>query len=155
MELLSQGMKRVEVHDHHLRPLDQSIAVSEAFTLPSFQFSDACFSLDISKSIPSERNRNEAGIETQWTRCDSKQNSEKLQLLKRQSFSFGVKDLKREVTLAPSTGICTPVWDQLGRENGNRNAKAANDMKLFTGRATETETVNLRRPFWSKLLTCF
>ncbi|XP_047961528.1 uncharacterized protein LOC125206298 [Salvia hispanica] len=143
MELLSEQMKHVEVknannldldRDHHLQSLDQLSAISEVFTLPSCQFSDACFSLDVSKPIPIERNKNE------WSECDSKQNNEKLQLLKRQSFSFGMKDLKREVTLAPSTGICTPVWDEMGRENENRNANAANNIMLFKDQAKETET---------------
>ncbi|KAL8456326.1 hypothetical protein ACS0TY_034516 [Phlomoides rotata] len=47
MELLSQVMKGNEVksldHDH-----DQSVPVSEDLTMPSYQFSDACFSIDIS-----------------------------------------------------------------------------------------------------------
>lgn len=47
MELLSEVMKGKEVknldHDH-----DQSVADSEDFTVPSHQFSDACFSIDIS-----------------------------------------------------------------------------------------------------------
>ncbi|KAL1550037.1 hypothetical protein AAHA92_18052 [Salvia divinorum] len=148
MELLLEQMKHVEVknannldldRDHHLQSLDQFSAISEVFTLPSCQFSDACFSLDVSKPIPSERNRNEVGIETGWTECDSKQ---KLQLLKRQSFSFGMKDMKREVTLVPSTGICTPVWDELGRQNENRNANATNNIMLFKDQhqTTETET---------------
>ncbi|KAH6757234.1 hypothetical protein C2S52_023562 [Perilla frutescens var. hirtella] len=148
MELLSEGMQRVEVnnvknldhddhhhhhdHDHH-RPLDQSIQVSEAFTLPSCQFSDACFSLDITNT---EACNHQIQTQKDWNVYDSKQNNEKLQLLKRQSFSFGMRDLKRE---APSTGICTNVWDELGRANENRNTNATNDRTLSKDQAKETQ----------------
>lgn len=166
MELLSEGMRRVEVkhannlglgldHDHHLRHLDQSSTVSEAFTLPSCQFSDACFSLDISNSIPSEGNGYDAGREASWAVCDSKQNNDKLQLLKRQSFSFGVKELKREVTLPPSTGIRTPVWDELGRGNENRNTNVTNDRMHFKDQTTETEIVRTSLPSFNGFIVWF
>lgn len=147
MELLSEGMKVKNVNnldqDRHHRALDQSIAVSEAFTLPSCQFSDACFSLDISNPNHQIQTQNE------WIVHDSKQTNEKLQLLKRQSFSFGVRDLKRELSLAPSTGICTEVWDELGRGNENRNTKATNDRMVFKDQAKDTDNVRTLLPFFS------
>ncbi|KZV39854.1 hypothetical protein F511_29891 [Dorcoceras hygrometricum] len=54
MDILSQGMNVMEeknskdaVHE----PQDQPSMVSENFTLPSYQFSSTCFSIDIAKSI--------------------------------------------------------------------------------------------------------
>ncbi|XP_075490773.1 protein VACUOLELESS GAMETOPHYTES-like [Primulina tabacum] len=54
MEILSQGMKVMEEKnskDAIHEPQDQSSMVSENFTLPSYQFSGSCFSIDIAKSI--------------------------------------------------------------------------------------------------------
>ncbi|XP_073306875.1 protein VACUOLELESS GAMETOPHYTES-like [Primulina huaijiensis] len=54
MEILSQGMKVMEEKnskDAIHEPQDQSSMVSENFTLPSYQLSGSCFSIDIAKSI--------------------------------------------------------------------------------------------------------
>ncbi|XP_073153525.1 protein VACUOLELESS GAMETOPHYTES-like [Henckelia pumila] len=54
MEILSQGMKFMEEKNSKEalhEPQDQSSMVSENFTLPSYQFSGACFSIDIARSI--------------------------------------------------------------------------------------------------------
>ncbi|KAI3471527.1 hypothetical protein Pfo_028177 [Paulownia fortunei] len=177
MELLSEGMKKgIQVNNEknldrdQFQPLDQSILISEDFTLPSYHFSDACFSIDIAKSIWMNENTNEASreafnhqvqllgskeTEKDWTVTDSKHTKEKLEVARRQSFDFGKKYLKRELSLAPSTGMGSYVWEELGQENKKGNLNATNDRMQLKDQTTEIENVNLRRPFWSKLLMCF
>ncbi|KAG8371842.1 hypothetical protein BUALT_Bualt12G0005100 [Buddleja alternifolia] len=117
MELLSEGMKGIEVNNEKVlvqdqlqfQPLEQSILKSDDFTLPSYQFSDACFSIDIAKSIRVEESVNEA---------NSKHNVQELEVVKR--------DLRRELSFAPSTGIRSHVWTELGQETKDQTAKIEN-----------------------------
>ncbi|KAL7098063.1 hypothetical protein ACP275_10G182100 [Erythranthe tilingii] len=66
MELLSHGMKGIVVNEEKvldqelIQQSDQSILISENFTLPSYNFSDACFSIDIVKPIAVEGKTNES-----------------------------------------------------------------------------------------------
>ncbi|KAK6149226.1 hypothetical protein DH2020_016751 [Rehmannia glutinosa] len=120
MELLSEGMKKgVEVKNEknldrdQFRSLDQSIMISEDFTLPSYHFSDACFSIDIAKSI------------------------------ERQSFDFREKYIKRELSLAPLTGIGSHVWEELSLENNNGHLNAVNERMQLKDQITEIENVRI------------
>ncbi|XP_020549223.1 uncharacterized protein LOC110011917 [Sesamum indicum] len=135
--------------------LDQPSLISEDFTLPSYNFSDACFSIDITKSIRIDDNTIEASREVLNHQVQIPGSKETSTVAKRESCDFGKREFKRELSLAPWTGIPSPVWEELGQGNKNRNLTATNDGMPLKNRTTKAENVNLRRPFWSKILVCF
>lgn len=118
MEFLSQGNKSTDASLDDHQPLDQSsVLVSENFTLASYNFSDACFSIDIAKSIsPVEGKANEAKG----------------------------RDLKRELSLAPSTGIgSSHVWKHVGGQE-NKNDRDTNNKRMKLKDETSEIIENVR-----------
>ncbi|KAK4413051.1 hypothetical protein Salat_2952300 [Sesamum alatum] len=121
--------------------LDQPSLISEDFTLASYNFSDACFSIDITKSIRIDENANDANREGFDHQVQIPGPKETAKVAKRESCDLSKRDLKREVSLAPWTGIPSPVWEELGQGNKNRNLTATNDRMLLKDQTTKTENV--------------
>ncbi|PIN03613.1 hypothetical protein CDL12_23849 [Handroanthus impetiginosus] len=155
MEPISEGMtgsiqakNEKNLDQDRFQPPDQSILISEDFTLSSYYISDAYFSIDITKSIGMEENTNESFN----NRVQLMGSKEKLEVGKRESFEFDKKDLKSELSLVP---IGSQVWEELGQENKNAYFNATNGGMQTKDQNKKGKKVKLRRPFWSKLLMCF
>ncbi|KAL2501603.1 uncharacterized protein Fot_35451 [Forsythia ovata] len=137
----------MNLNQKQIQSLDQSILVSDEMTVPSYQFSDACFSIDIQASSEAANNHNQMQI------LDSKKNIQALQVAKRFSFDLENTNDKEGQNVMISTGISSLVWMEL--DNKKHKWNAADDTTQFKGQTTNTETVRLRRSFLSKFLICF
>ncbi|CAI9782748.1 unnamed protein product [Fraxinus pennsylvanica] len=138
-----------------IQSLDQSILVSDDMIVQSYQSSDACFSIDISKWIQIDDNqaRSEEKNHDQRQFLDSKETIQELEVAKRPSFDIGKTSQKEEQNATVSTGISSLVWTEI--DNKKHKWNAADDMTQFKDQTTNVETVRLKSSFWSKIFICF
>ncbi|KAK3010102.1 hypothetical protein RJ639_012442 [Escallonia herrerae] len=175
MELLSRGMKGVEdsinresFQGQHVLP-DQSTPLSSAF--PSYQSSDACFSIDFQKS-PLEKDDQVAtqvsegdstydqmnAVEGKQITCHVNTTSVNGSMVVNPSHarqeSENWKSLGSEVKLNKSfsTGIGSHTWVELDPENKKREANGPKLKLEALDQSTRSDTVNLGCSSWPKLL---
>ncbi|KAL0452956.1 UNVERIFIED_CONTAM: hypothetical protein Slati_1273700 [Sesamum latifolium] len=86
---------------------------------------------------------NEAGREGFDHQVQIQGSKETSKAAKRESCDYGKREFKRELSLAPWTGIPSPVWEEISQGNKNRNLiTATNDRMLLKNQTTKAENVD-------------
>ncbi|CAL5430805.1 unnamed protein product [Camellia sinensis] len=184
MELITQGMKgtgqniRVEIGTDRSLPHDQYSLLSEDLTIPSYQFSDLCFSLDFAKSLLGDEYMDQ---KTKEAHCHGIDNIPEVKAKTSHDYAAlpnGILDHLKHTNLAPtlakkpnfdfhnegpnpknrlngpfSTGIAGHAWMELGQESQNRKPNGARGRTDDT-KSTKSDTESLGS-YLSRLLLCF
>ncbi|KAA8518281.1 hypothetical protein F0562_015836 [Nyssa sinensis] len=150
MELLARGVKDKGesidtelVQDHESQPIDQSNLFSKDLTIPSYQFSDACFSIEFAKSILEDDQTYQTSLEDDHHEMKDISKVKEARTRNYTILSNGIigdsEQAKQEINQVNklngrglsngknptvSNGIDAHVWMELGKENRQRKKNA-------------------------------
>ncbi|XP_059669565.1 uncharacterized protein LOC132314760 [Cornus florida] len=169
MELLIQGVKGIgertgqEIVQDQSKFQNPSIPLSEDLTISSYQFSDACFSIDFTKSLLGGDQTDIASRESSHSEMDNVKVKEKGSCnytilpngimgdseqakkdpVRANKMDFESHDIgsKNGLNVELSTGIGSHIWMELGKENEKREANVSRVRSDVTIQNTKSNTL--------------